>query len=204
MNLSIFCSGNGSNLQAIINSIRHGRLKARIALVVSDQQKAFALQRARRAKLDTLIAHPRDFKSKADYERFLVHVLKKRKVSLVVLAGFMRILSPYFVRQFKSRIMNIHPSLLPAFKGAHAIQEALENGVKVTGVTVHMVTDELDAGPVIVQEPLVVKPGDTLGLLSKRIHSLEHKLYPLAIDLFVRGRLRLKGRKVLIGRHSPF
>ncbi len=195
-NLAVLSSGFGSNLQAIINAVKKGKVKANIALVISDNVDAYSLVRAKKAGIDFLYVDPSDFKDRTSYDKFIVRKLKKEKIDYVVLAGFMRIVSGYFLRQFKNRIVNIHPALLPSFKGTQGIKDALNYGVKVTGVTVHFVSNELDGGPVIMQGALEIKDDDTLESLSERIHRLEHKLYPRAIDLLVRGKLVVKGRKV--------
>ena len=147
MNIAVLCSGSGTNLQAIIDSVRKGYIPAKIALVASDQRRAYALERARNAGIETLVLNAEDFKSREDFDKEIVKNLKKRNVELVVLAGFMRLMSPYFIKEYKNRIMNIHPALLPAFKGTHGIKDALDYGVKVTGPTVHFVDDEIGPRP---------------------------------------------------------
>ena len=199
-NLAVFSSGFGSNLQAIVNSVKKSKVKANIALVISDNVDAYSLVRAKKAGIDFLYADPADFKDRTSYDKFIVRRLKKEKIDYVVLAGFMRIISDYFIRQYKHKIINIHPALLPSFKGTQAISDALDYGVKVTGVTVHFVTSTLDSGPVILQSALDIKDDDTLISLSERIHRLEHKLYPKALDLLVNGKLLVKGRKVFVKR----
>ncbi len=197
-NLAVFSSGFGSNLQAIINAVKKGKVKANIALVLSDKVDAYALVRAKKAGIDFLYVDPSGFKDRSSYDRFIVRRLKGEKIDYVVLAGFMRIISNYFIRQYKNKIINIHPALLPSFKGTQAIKDAMAYGVKSTGVTVHFVTGILDGGPVISQAALNIKENESLKSLSKRIHVLEHKLYPKAIDQLVKGKLILKGRKVVI------
>jgi len=199
-NIAVFCSGHGSNLQAIINAVKKGKIKARIALVVSDCIDAYALVRARNSSIPILYINPSDFNDREGYDKFTITNLKHKKIDFIVLAGFMRLLSPFFVKQFKHRILNIHPSLLPSFKGTAAIADALDYGSKVTGVTVHFVDEELDHGPIILQEALTIKDTDTKETTAKRIHKVEHKLYPEAIRLLVTGKLKIKGRKVQIKR----
>ncbi|NTV29598.1 MAG: phosphoribosylglycinamide formyltransferase [Candidatus Omnitrophica bacterium] len=200
MNFAVLASGNGSNLQAIINACRKGKVRAKLAAVISDRSQAFALERARKAKVPCVLPlDPKGFQDREDFDRRLVEILAENKVDFVVLAGFMRILSPYFIQSFRDRILNIHPALLPAFKGGHAIADALAYGVKVTGVTVHFVDEEVDHGPIILQEAVAIRPKDTAETLAFRIHKVEHRLYPAAIDLFARGKLRLAGRVVRIG-----
>ncbi|MBU1042816.1 MAG: phosphoribosylglycinamide formyltransferase [Candidatus Omnitrophica bacterium] len=197
-NLAILCSGFGSNLQAIINSVKKGKLKANIALVLSDKVDSYALVRAKKAGLLFVFASPDAFPDRESYDKYLVKKLKVSKIDYVLLAGFMRIVSPYFIDNFKNKIINIHPSLLPAFKGTKGIVDALNYGVKVTGVSVHFVNEQLDGGPIILQESIKVKDDDTAETLSVRVHKLEHKLYPQALKLLVAGNLTIKNRKVLI------
>ncbi|MBI4975033.1 MAG: phosphoribosylglycinamide formyltransferase [Candidatus Omnitrophica bacterium] len=198
MNIAVLCSGSGTNLQAIIDSVRNGYIPAKIALVVSDEGRAYALERASNAGIETLILNAKDFKSREDFDKEIVKNLKKRNVELVVLAGFMRLMSPYFVKVYKNRIMNIHPALLPAFKGTHGIKDALDYGVKVTGPTVHFVDEKLDHGPIILQKAIEVKDDDTEETLLERVHKEEHVIYPEAIKLFVERRLEIEGRRVRI------
>jgi phosphoribosylglycinamide formyltransferase-1 len=198
MNIAVLCSGSGTNLQAIIDAVKSGYIKAKIALVLSDNEKAYALKRAQAAGIETLYLEAKKYKSREDYDSAIVKALKARGVELVVLAGFMRLMSPYFVNEFRGRIMNIHPALLPSFKGTHGVRDALEYGAKVTGPTVHFVDDKLDHGPIILQRALEVREDDTEETLLERIHREEHKIYPEAIKLFTEGRLKIEGRKVKI------
>ncbi len=197
-NFAVFVSGHGSNLQAIISKVKTGGIKAKLKLVVSNKKEAYALKRAKRAKISCLVVEAENFKSREDFDREVIKHLKKQKIDFVVLAGFMRILSPVFVRAFKNKILNIHPALLPNFKGAHAIKDAFEAKVKITGVTVHFVDEKVDHGAIILQEPLPITSKDTLATLEKRIHTLEHQLYPRAIDLFARGQVKILGRRVVL------
>ena len=199
MNIAVFASGNGTNLQAIIEAISSGDIKkCNIALLVSNNKDAHALTRAKGAKIETFVLSHKDFPSREDYDKEIIKELKKRNVELVVLAGFMRLISSYFANEYRNRIMNIHPALLPAFKGTHGIKDTFEYGVKMTGVTVHFVDDELDHGPIILQESVPVREGDTLKSLDEKIHKTEHKLYPKAIGLFIEGKLKVEDRKVRI------
>lgn len=198
MNFAVFCSGNGTNLQAIIGAVRRKRIKARLALVVCDNPGAYAIERARRAKIATAIFDPRNFSSKKEFESAVIRELDKKEIGLIALAGYMRILSDDFVRRYKNRILNIHPALLPAFKGGQAIKDALKYGIKVTGVTVHFVTEEVDGGPIILQAACPVKENDNEKTLLARVHRLEHKIYPEAIELFARGKLKVAGRRVIV------
>ena len=197
-NIAVLASGNGSNFQAIADAIKKGKLKAHLKLLISDNPQAYCIQRAATAKVKAFIVDRRDSINKKDFEEQIILKLKSEKIDLIVLAGFMRLLSAEFIRKYRGRILNIHPSLLPAFKGARAIKDAFDCGAKVSGVTVHFVDEETDHGPIILQEPLEVKAGWGLKELEKNIHSLEHKIYPRAISLFLKGRLRLEGRKVKI------
>ena len=183
-----------------MDAIRQRRLKATLALVVSDRPRAFALKRAERAGIETLILRPKDFPSWKQYEESLLKSLKSRRIEAIVLAGFMRVLSPSFVRVYRHRILNIHPALLPSFRGMNAVQEALAYGVQVTGVTVHLVDEGVDTGPVVLQEPVRVRPRDTEKTLHERIHQVEHRLYPKAIMLLLQEKLRVVGRKVEVVR----
>ncbi|UCD55045.1 MAG: phosphoribosylglycinamide formyltransferase [Candidatus Omnitrophota bacterium] len=199
MNIAVFVSGNGTNLQAIIDAISRGEIKAKIALVVSDNKDAYALARAKKANIETFILSAKGFKNREDYDKEIIKELEKRSIRLVVLAGFMRLLSPYFVRRYKNKIMNIHPALLPSFKGTHGIKDAFEYGAAMSGVTVHFVDEELDHGPIILQEAVSINESDTLETLEEKIHKVEHRLYPKAVRLFVEGKLKIKGRKVIQG-----
>lgn len=156
--------------------------------MVSDNPSAYAVVRAARAKIPAVIIDPKGFRSRELFDRSAAKAVDRSGARLIVLAGFMRILSPWFVRRYKGRILNIHPALLPAFPGRHGVRDALRRGVKVTGVTVHFVDERVDHGPVILQEPVAVRPGDTESSLTERIHRLEHRLYPKAIDRVLQGK----------------
>ena len=193
--VAVFCSGSGSNLEALLAAERKGLLGARIALVVCDKPGAFAIVRANRAKKPVFLLEAAGFTSREAYDAAVTAVLRKLKIDLVVLAGFMRILSADFVRVWRGHILNIHPSILPAFKGAHAIRDAFAYGVKVTGVTVHFVTEDLDTGPVVAQEAVPVAPRDTLKSLEEKIHKVEHRLYARAVRLVAGGNVKYKENK---------
>lgn len=197
-NIAVFCSGQGTNLQAIIDAVEKGKLKARMAFVLSDNEYAYALTRARRRNIPAIFIDPRQFKTRHLYERAILKELEANKVGLVVLAGFMRVLSPSFVKRYKNRIMNIHPALLPSFPGSHAVRDALKHGVKLTGVTVHFVDEWVDTGPIIFQSEVKILPDDNEETLLERIHRKEHILYPQAIQLFIDGRLKVTGRVVTV------
>jgi len=197
-NIAVFASGRGSNFSAIVKAVKSGKLRARLSLLVCDNSKAAVLGKARKNKVRIALVKREDFSSKQEFEDGIIKNLRENKVDLIVLAGFMRILSREFVRAYSGRIINIHPALLPSFKGAHAIKDAFEYGVKVTGVTVHFVDEKTDHGPIILQDSVRIMPKDTLMALENKIHKIEHRLYPQAIGLFIKGRLKVKGRKVEI------
>lgn len=197
-NIAVFCSGRGTNLAAILQAIRRRRLRARVAVVVSDRPGAGALLKARRAGVAAQVLERTRFASRQAFEQALSRTVDRAGARLIVLAGFMRILSPWFVRRYAGRILNIHPSLLPAFPGAHGVREALRYGVKVTGVTIHFANEKVDGGPILLQEPLVIRPGELESQLLARLHRIEHRLYPRAIQLVLDGKVRVKGRNVRI------
>ena len=194
LNFAVFASGHGGNLQAIINALKQKKIKAKLSLVVSDRADAFALQRARKAKISTLHLNPKDFASRELFDRAVIAHLKTHDIDFVVLAGFMRLFSGHFIAAYRHKIINIHPALLPAFKGMHGIRDAFEYGVKVSGVTVHFVNEGMDSGAIIAQEVVAIRPKDTLKTFEARIHQAEHKLYPKIIDLFSRGKIRHRFR----------
>jgi phosphoribosylglycinamide formyltransferase-1 len=193
--IGVLISGRGSNLQAILDATRDGRLDARVAVVISNRDDAAGLRRAQEAGVETCVLSHRDFPSRDTYDGALVDVLRAHAVDLVCLAGFMRLLSPAFVDAFPRAILNIHPSLLPSFPGLDAQKQAIEHGVKVSGVTVHFVTADLDAGPIVLQAAVPVLPGDTAHTLASRILVEEHRLYPEAIRLVLAGGWRIEGRR---------
>ena len=195
--IAVCCSGQGTNLKAILRAIRGKRLRARVSVVVSDSAGAFALERARRAGVPAVFIDPFAFRTRAAFDRALSRVVEKSGARLIVLAGFMRILSPWLVRRWAGRILNIHPALLPSFPGCRAVRDALAYGAQVTGVTVHFVDEQVDHGPILLQGAVPVKPKDTEVALHQRIHRLEHRLYPKAIQQVLDGRVKLSGRKVL-------
>ena len=198
--IAVFCSGQGTNLQAILNAIQARRLKARVALVISDRPHAKALQRAKRAGAQARYIDPALHSNREGFERALIALCRSHRAQLICLAGFMRILSPVFIRHYRNRIVNIHPALLPAFPGASAIRDALAWGAKVTGVTVHLVDEQIDHGPILLQEALPILQVDTEASLLEKVHRIEHRLYPRAIHLMLEGRVRVSGRTVTIQR----
>ena len=194
--LAVLCSGRGSDLQSIIDAIKAGELQAEISIVLTDKPNVQALTRAESADIKNVCVDRKLFATRAEFEAEILKNLGD--VDLVVLAGFMRILSPEFVRKFTGRLMNIHPSLLPSFPGAHAHRDVLAYGVKVSGCTVHFVDEGTDSGPIIMQAAVEVKDDDTEETLSARVLEQEHIIYPRAIQLFVEGRLKIDGRHVVI------
>jgi phosphoribosylglycinamide formyltransferase-1 len=196
--LGIVASGRGSNLQSIMDAIKTGQITAKIGVVITDKPEAKALDRAREVGIPAVCVDRKKCASKDEFEQALVAELKKYNVDLVILAGFMRILSPFFVHSFKDRIMNIHPSLLPAFAGAHAHRDVLAYGAKVSGCTIHFVDEGMDSGPIILQESVPVLDDDTEETLAARVLKVEHVLYPRAIALYLEDKLDVQGRHVII------
>lgn len=194
--LAVLCSGRGSDLQSIIDAIQSGELPAKISVVITDKPGVQALERAERAGIKNICVDRKEFETRTEFEKEILKHLDG--IDLVILAGFMRILSPEFVKKFSGRLMNIHPSLLPAFPGAHAHRDVLAYGVKVSGCTVHFVDEGTDSGPVILQAAVEVKDDDTEETLAARVLETEHIIYPKAIKLFVEGKLKIEGRKVKI------
>ena len=193
--LAILISGRGSNLQSILDATQSGSLDAKVAVVVSNRADAGGLARAREAGVEALHVSPRDFADRDGYDRELVKILRARHVGVVCLAGYMRLVGPPLLGAFERRILNIHPSLLPAFPGLDAQRQALEYGVRVSGATVHLVTSDLDAGPIVVQAPVAVLEDDTVDTLSARILVEELRLYPEAIRLVLDAQWTIEGRR---------
>ena len=198
--LGVLISGNGSNLQSIIDAIEQKRLDAVIRVVISNREDAYGLVRARNHGIEIQALDHRKYPTREAFDQALVELLHSRGVELVILAGFMRLLSPLFVRSFSNRIMNIHPALLPAFPGLHVQRKAVEYGTRFSGCTVHFVNEECDEGPIIIQAVIPIHPDDTEETLSSRILNEEHKIYPRAIQLYSEGRLRVVGRRVQVDR----
>jgi phosphoribosylglycinamide formyltransferase-1 len=196
--VGVLASGRGSNLQALLDACADPTFPARVVVVISDREHAAALARARAAGVDALWVDPKAHASREAFDLALVAELEARKVGLVCHAGYMRILSPAYVRRFYGRALNIHPSLLPAFPGLHAQRQALEHGVKVAGCTVHFTDEGMDTGPIVLQASVPVLADDTEETLSARILVEEHRLYPAAVRLFAEGRLELVGRRVVV------
>lgn len=200
VSIGVLISGSGTNLQAIIDAIEGGKLDARIEVVISNKADAYGLVRARNHRIPTEVLNHKNFSSREAYDEALVALLGGRGVELVVLAGFMRLLSPVFVKAYSNRIMNIHPALLPAFPGLNVQQKAVEHGARFSGCTVHFVNEECDQGPIIIQAVVRVLPDDTAETLAARILEQEHRIYPRAIQLFAERRLKIIGRRVLVDR----
>jgi len=196
-------SGAGTNLRAIIDRIAAGRLDCELRVVISNRAEAAGLARASAAGIPTRVIDHRRYAARADFDRAVIDALRDAGVELVLLAGFDRLVGPAFVDAFPSRIMNIHPALLPAFKGLHAQADALDYGVKIAGATVHFVDRETDHGPIIVQGAVAVRPDDTAATLRERILAVEHEIYPTAIQLYAEGRLSVEGRRVVVQGPLP-
>jgi phosphoribosylglycinamide formyltransferase-1 len=197
MKLGVLVSGSGSNLQALLDACARPGFPAEVAVVVSNVPTAFALERAKKAGVPTVVLEHKAFGSRADFEKALVAALESAGVEWVCLAGFMRLLGADFLGRFAGKVLNIHPSLLPAFTGLHAQRQALERGVKVAGCTVHFVDPGMDTGPIIAQAVVPVLPGDDEAALTARILKEEHRLYPLVVKLVATGAVRLEGGRVV-------
>lgn len=192
--LAFLVSGSGTNMENLVREVRAGRLKAEAALVLADHRDAGALARASRQKVPAAVVERSLFDSRQAFEAEISRILESEKIDLIVLAGFMRILSPDFVNRWWGRIVNIHPSLLPEFPGAHGIRDAFEAGVKETGVTVHFVDTGVDSGPIILQDRVAIAPADTLETLETKIHQTEYRLYPEALRLVIEGKSKMPAK----------
>ncbi len=190
---AVLASGTGTNLQALMDDPGVG---PSIVMVLSDKPAASALDRARSAGIHTIVLEPRSYESREAHDRALLAILEEADVDVVLFAGYMRILTPVVVKAFEGRWLNVHPSLLPAFPGAHSVRDALDWGAKVTGVTIHFVDAEVDHGPIVFQEAVEVRPDDDEPTLLARLHEVEHRLYPRAARLLIEGRLKVEGRRV--------
>lgn len=198
LKIGVLASGRGSNLQAIIDAIANRRLDARVAIVISDNPTAYALERAQAVGIPALACSPKAYPDKAKYEQAIVQALREQEVELVVLAGYMRLVGATLLENFPNRIMNIHPALLPSFPGLHGQEQAWEYGVKFSGCTVHFVDYGMDTGPIILQAVVPVLDDDTAETLAARILEQEHRIYPEAVQLYAQGRLEIVGRKVRV------
>ena len=201
--IGVLISGRGSNLQALVDAVGDGRLAATIAVVISNKVGAAGLDRARAAGIEAIVLDHRGYASRDDYDRALAKALHARHVSLVCLAGFMRLVGAPLLDAFPNAVLNVHPSLLPAFPGVDAQRQALEHGVAITGATVHLVTGELDGGPIVMQSAVPVRDDDTVDMLSARILSEEHRIYPEAVRILLDGRWRVEGRRFRLSTREP-
>lgn len=202
MRLGVLLSGRGSNLQAIIDAIDAGRLTARIAVVISNKKDAAGLERAHKHGVPDIFLDPKPFAGQPDsresYDRTLLEILQKHEVDLILLAGYMKIVTPVLVKAYENRMMNIHPSLLPSFPGLEVQKKAIEHGCKIAGCTVHFVTEGVDEGPIIIQAAVPIHETDTPETLAGRILEQEHQIYPRAVQLYAEGKLRVEGRRVAV------
>ncbi len=203
VSIAVLVSGNGTNFQAIVDAIESGRIRnAHITCLVSNRADAFAIERAKKHNIKSFVLDHKNYKNRMEYDTAMVEILQRHNVQLVVLAGFMRILSSTMIDAFPNSIMNIHPALLPSFPGLDAQQQAFDYGVRYTGCTVHFVDSGTDTGPIILQAVVPALESDTVNTLTKRIHGEEHRIYVEAIGLFCDGRLRVEGRKVTIAQQT--
>jgi phosphoribosylglycinamide formyltransferase-1 len=203
MRLGVLISGRGSNLDAILRAIEAGRLGCEPALVLSNRADARGLATARDRGVPVAVVDHRGHAQREDYDRMVVKALREARVDVVALAGFDRLVTPVLLRAYPQRVVNVHPALLPAFKGLHAQRQALEYGARVTGATVHFVDEHMDHGPIILQAAVAIAPDDTEGTLAARVLEIEHAIYPAALALLVAGRLRIFGRRVHVDGPLP-
>lgn len=203
LSIGVLVSGSGSNLQSLIDHIEEGTLDAAIKIVVSNNPRSYGLERCCKHSIRSIVVDHHEFHTREDFDRRIIEILESSGVELVVLAGFMRILSPVFFKAFPLRIMNIHPALLPSFPGIHVQKKALEYGVKFSGCTVHFADEGVDSGPIIIQSVVPVYDADTVDTLSARILREEHRIYPQAIQYYAEGRLEIDGRRVCIRKGPP-
>ncbi|MBZ0167566.1 MAG: phosphoribosylglycinamide formyltransferase [Candidatus Omnitrophica bacterium] len=195
MKFAVFVSGVGSNLKVLHDACKKGEIKSELALVFSNRPKAGGIKYAQEVGLETLHLNPKDYTNPQSFDRDVVIHLKQAKIDFIVTAGYMKLFTPYFVKQYPNKIINVHPSLLPAFKGKQGIKDAFTYGVKVAGVTIHFVNDKMDAGPIILQQPVDVSDDETLESLTEKIHKIEHKIFKKAIALYEQDRLKVKAAR---------
>lgn len=198
--IAVFASGSGSNFQAIVDEVAQGKLDVSIELLVCDKPQAYVVERATRANVPVFTFKPKDYESREAYEAIILEELKARQIDLIVMAGYMRIITNTLVEPYYGRMINVHPSLLPSFPGVKAITQAYEYGVKLTGVTVHFVDGGLDSGPIIAQQCVEIGEGESEEALTERIHAVEHMLLPEVVGWLREGRVSLDGRKVRVAR----
>jgi phosphoribosylglycinamide formyltransferase-1 len=196
--IAVFASGSGTNFQAIVDAVASGKLDVSVELLVCDRPQAPVVERAKQAGVSAFVFYPRDYTSREQYEAEIIRHLEARQIDLIIMAGYMRLITDALVKPYYGKIINVHPSLLPAFPGVNAIAQAYSYGVKLTGVTVHFVDGGLDSGPVIAQRAIPVSDEDSEAALTERIHALEHTLLPEAIQWYREGRIRLDERKVYV------
>ncbi len=201
--ISVFASGFGSNLQALIDYNKKDDLGGDIVLVFSNNSGARALERARKNNIKAVFFDSEKFNTREDYDLEILKLLKSERIDLIVLAGYMYLLTPFLINRFKNKILNIHPALLPSFKGTHGIQEAFDYGVKISGVTVHFVDEKMDHGPIVIQEALNIGAQDSLQEIEEKIHKIEHKIYPRAVKYFCKGEVLIEGNKTKILKSKP-
>ncbi len=199
MRIAVLASGSGTNLQTLIDQIhRDPTIDIQIAVVISDNPQAYALTRARESDIPTEVILTEDYADRVQFDEAIAEQIERYRCELIVLAGYMKVFQPPFVRRYRYRIMNIHPALLPAFPGAHGVRDALEYGVKVSGVTIHFVDEGVDTGPIIMQAAVPVMPDDDETSLHARIQVHEHRLYPKAVELYAAGKIKIEGQRVRI------
>lgn len=198
LNIGVLASGRGSNFQSIIDSIESGSLQAKVSLLITDNPGAYAIERAKNHNIEHIVSRPKDFPGREEYYTHIAGELKHRGVELVILAGFMRVVGKPLIDQYRNKIMNIHPALLPSFPGLHGQQQAADYSVKISGCTVHFVDEGMDTGPIIIQAAVPAYHDDTEDSLGERILRQEHKIFPYAIKLYSEGRISVEGRKVVI------
>jgi phosphoribosylglycinamide formyltransferase-1 len=203
LGIGVLVSGSGSNLQSIIDHIEKGQIQAEIRVVISNNPDAYALERAKKHGIPAVVVRHQDYPERYDFDNRMIESLKSFGIELVVMAGFMRVLTPLFLKAFPMKVINIHPAILPSFQGLHGQQKAFEYGVKFSGCTVHFADEGVDTGPIIIQAVVPVYDTDTVEMLAERILKEEHRIYPQAIQWYAEGRLEVAGRKVRVKDHPP-
>lgn len=198
LRIAVFASGSGTNFQAVVDAVREGRVNATVELLVCDKPDAQVVKRAEAARIPSFVFRPKEYPSREAYELEIIQRLQELQIDLIVMAGYMRLITSTLVEPYYGRLINVHPSLLPVFPGVRAVQQAWEYGVKITGVTVHYVDGGMDTGPIIGQRIVPIREGDTISALEERIHSVEHELLPEVIGWICEGRVVLEGRKTTI------
>ena len=198
LKIGVLASGEGTNFQAIADFLKRSDTPGQLVMLISNRKDAGALRRASNEGIKNLYLAPRDYPNKTEYDKALISELQKEEVELVILAGYMKLLTALFIDAYPGKIMNIHPSLLPAFPGLDGVRQAMRYGVKITGCTVHFVDKGLDTGPIILQDSVPVLQEDTEETLQQRVHASEHRIYPRAVDLFCRGKIKVTGRRCII------